>query len=1124
MESAMKLVNLSVDRFGVCDDQQFSDFLPTLNLVTGPSGCGKSTLRHLIRAILYGLNDDQVQSYLERFEQGRVGSLTMSEAGHSGSWTRIQDGSSEGQLDRDDPHGVIFGNTDSSQNRVLEEVDPATYVSLFSVSFEETRSLLGRIVSTLRTRLGVDCGESGQVDRRAYDQWHQEQKDLEQQIRSLEQRLSSNRTRRTQLQSEMDASQSAYQAHLNQLDDEIRRLTENVSRLQSEYDSLSPRRSSILAEIDEIQRRIEHLKHQTEFVPANHVCHDPKTVIQFCLEQLDEQIESWRAVQTSVQAERERLRDEMQQVQDVRLDCETHPYHQAQMLMSEMEQQLETLEVQARTWLVQQQGDGHSERIDDMADQCVDIRKQLHNLCDELGLQYKHVRHRAAVAELKQLRVRYEEVTERLHFYEQQRTVFKEQLRRSNGGTPTISTDWDPSFPRRDWLIQWTEKLEGLGWDGRASADLYRKTQPDYSAESSRLIQLQRELQSIESRFHSVESELRTAQSRLDEAIERRNRLPAPDLVRLNQELQDLELEHGRLSDDLDYLRNQLQQQPPRIETVVNPVVDDASTMLARITSGRMSRVWLDRDGRDVQVRLREGQAQSYASLVRNDQTLVNLVLLLAGCREYHRRQFELPVCLDELIENLDARYHEPTLRLLESVSRDGLQVILFSRSLDHSQILSGHAYKHFVVNQVTRTQSRYTETPEPVRTLPVRVPTPYRLELPVHSTVMHNDVPKSQSNGTGESMHRVASPSPIDHSTLIRNLSLLDTEAVKRLGECGIHTVADLLDVDPDLMDVELTRREVTSDQIHQWQSQLWLKIAVPELSYEDAELLYLSGISDPIQFDDLDAEELRNRLRMAWERNRSRRSSSSFDRYSGDRMSRWYSSFGRNRSLWRNHQRYSRRNRQRRRWEDRDRTPHESRMDRAVRTRDRMPRSRDNSRRSDSGLREQREYESGSESRQSSSTPSAASKKGLKFYLCLSDDLEAAPSIGPRTAERFANIGVVTVQDFLDASSVQMAKDIDYKRIKEKDIADWQSQARLVCQIPNLRGHDSQILVACGITEPAEVAEMGVDQLLGIVGPFSKTKEGQKILRQASPPDHEEVTNWIDWAKQTRPLSAAA
>jgi len=159
----------------------------------------------------------------------------------------------------------------------------------------------------------------------------------------------------------------------------------------------------------------------------------------------------------------------------------------------------------------------------------------------------------------------------------------------------------------------------------------------------------------------------------------------------------------------------------------------------------------------------------------------------------------------------------------------------------------------------------------------------------------------------------------------------------------------------------------------------------------------------------------------------------------------------------------------------------------------------------------------------RTSSTDSNDNNKTKLKFYLNMNDDLEAAPSIGPKTAERFEVIGVVTVADFLRQTAESMAMRLNYKRLSADVLRTWQHQTRMVCRIPNLRGHDAQLLVACDVTEPDELAAMNPRSLFQVIGPFSETKEGLKIIRSGKKPDLAEVTDWIDWAGHTRSLQAA-
>ena len=118
---------------------------------------------------------------------------------------------------------------------------------------------------------------------------------------------------------------------------------------------------------------------------------------------------------------------------------------------------------------------------------------------------------------------------------------------------------------------------------------------------------------------------------------------------------------------------------------------------------------------------------------------------------------------------------------------------------------------------------------------------------------------------------------------------------------------------------------------------------------------------------------------------------------------------------------------------------------------------------------------------------------------------------------------IGVHTISDFLKFTAESMAEKLDYKRLTASVLRQWQHQSRLVCRIPNLRGHDAQLLVGCDIIDAELLASMRPETLFEKIGPFSDTKEGLKIIRNGKRPDLEEITDWIEFAQHNRSLQAA-
>ncbi|MBI1348376.1 DUF4332 domain-containing protein [bacterium] len=152
-----------------------------------------------------------------------------------------------------------------------------------------------------------------------------------------------------------------------------------------------------------------------------------------------------------------------------------------------------------------------------------------------------------------------------------------------------------------------------------------------------------------------------------------------------------------------------------------------------------------------------------------------------------------------------------------------------------------------------------------------------------------------------------------------------------------------------------------------------------------------------------------------------------------------------------------------------------------------------------------------------------STTSDKGPRFYLSGTDPVEAAPSIGPKTAERLLIGGIKTVQDLLSASPVELAKKLQAKHIDAAMIQSWQSQAQLVCSVPDLRGHDAQFLVACGVQDAATLSRQSAEDLLARVTAFVKTPSGERILRDGKAPDLTEVQHWIAQTLSAQ-LAAAA
>ena len=142
----------------------------------------------------------------------------------------------------------------------------------------------------------------------------------------------------------------------------------------------------------------------------------------------------------------------------------------------------------------------------------------------------------------------------------------------------------------------------------------------------------------------------------------------------------------------------------------------------------------------------------------------------------------------------------------------------------------------------------------------------------------------------------------------------------------------------------------------------------------------------------------------------------------------------------------------------------------------------------------------------------------KTLRWYLELDDTVEKAPSIGKKTASYLKKAGILTIKDLLNADPEKLSKKLRKRWITPETIKLWQVQAKLAYQIPQIRGHDAKILANSGITDASQLLSYSPEELLEKIKDFVNSKEGERVLRGSSKPGLEEVSNWIEWAKDAR------
>lgn len=155
---------------------------------------------------------------------------------------------------------------------------------------------------------------------------------------------------------------------------------------------------------------------------------------------------------------------------------------------------------------------------------------------------------------------------------------------------------------------------------------------------------------------------------------------------------------------------------------------------------------------------------------------------------------------------------------------------------------------------------------------------------------------------------------------------------------------------------------------------------------------------------------------------------------------------------------------------------------------------------------------------------TPTKATKKTKKtetkekaprYYLNIDDEVDKAPEIGKKTAERLKKVGIITVKDLINADPSEIAKKLNVRYIKPKTIERWQIQAKLNTQIAETRGHDVRIMCELGIRDAGDLAKFTVEELLEKATKVAQ-ELGDRVVSEGSMPTKEEVAKWKKYAEQ--------
>jgi hypothetical protein len=479
--------------------------------------------------------------------------------------------------------------------------------------------------------------------------------------------------------------------------------------------------------------------------------------------------------------------------------------------------------------------------------------------------------------------------------------------------------------------------------------------------------------------------------------------------------------------------------------------------------------------------------------------------LRLALHHEYRRRGIQLPLILDDVLTDSD----EQRLRSAAEILTEVPGQVLFFTCQEHLADLfeSLGAFVHELPGSLRHRQ----DAPESTSSEEKRE---FPSDPPVSPVPGPHFIPAPSERVQPDEPHWLQSHSPAS------SVPSLGEQMARRLGALGVRCVADLIELDPEATEIPLDSLQISAATLRQWQAEARLLVCVPDLTGRDGQMLVACGIQSPAELAEADAADLHRRIRMVQSHT------------TGELTLRWLSP----EAEWPSRETVER-------WTRAGRKARSYRQARDASVRRRLhlrsgrtvridpphtPQTQERSRSAGETVCSQDDPASPAphvrlhQVLQTSETAGTVDRN-WQFTLRMDSPVLEAPSIGPKTAERLERIGVMTVSDLVHRDASEIARRLDRQRITEETVQSWQEQARLVCQVPDLRERDAQVLVTCGITSPEEIVSRTPAELFSIVGPFVSSRAGQRLLRSAPAPGLDEVTGWIARARHALELRAA-
>jgi energy-coupling factor transporter ATP-binding protein EcfA2 len=1074
----MRLNEIYVNESGVLEDVALNN-IPGLSVVHGGNGSGKTTLVRFLKAILLDA-DTPVASVPGAT---RIGSVQVSDSLHRWTLTRNRDmngheSTTTQQTDRPDWSGT-------RTTRFPDWVSDQAFQEILSPGYDDADQF--NLLTRLCLETGGIVGSDSEI-RRAQEAIAQAIRERE--GTALEPGVIQQITELERQRDALNYQLANLQRHDPALPAEIRSIKERISALHSHNRRIDEECDRIRLQITDLERRRADLREQ------NHLALDQHQ-LRTRIEELTIRRNRWTDLRTSIELE---SRDS----QRANGSSLNRSGHSVRAVVSRLEERM------------QQRGHDLTEHWHQQVEQ-------------ETAALCRFVTQQQDAAQAFEQHLESQLSSEAANSIHRMETMLQEKL-------AALQEELD----RADNILDASHHHDAPHCGSTWHRD-YR-----YEDGSSNL--------SIE----SLEQELQRLRDQLSARLSE-HAANTEEVTRLGHRLEDLcrQVKEVPTLEEIDDLRARLAEVEARLELLIShrevllrtehsleqvvvrlrqsrlpATLEIASPWLRRLTDSECVRIFADTTRTELLIETTiSAQPLQICQLSRGTQHQLALVLRLALLEAHSTTSERMPLIIDDVFITSDDDRGSAAADLLKEAASGGQQIILLTCQNDVRALLAARGAKVYSLSVDLKS------APLP---MPVPVPEPVVLvesddslvfkafegaaeEFPgeLEDTVVDDD--DSHWLFYLEPEHSVSDLAGLEISEL-NGLTAAGIESIEQLLTCSVSDVKGI---------IQNAGFFITEDRLSDLLTQATMAVCIPMLRQRDAELLIAAGIDSIRQLALLRPEavfDLIVRFQRSDSGSRFLRNGITIDQQQAISWNRWalhartvdraraaaasrrsqtgrsvgiMSSSQRTRSGFSNRSERTRRNGQSQRRRVNPRISDDNRRRREVRGERR---------------RHQRTQT------ESSGIPSSSSlETELKFHLHRSSDVEAAPSIGAKIAARLARVGIQTVDDLLNCDAHTIATLLDNRRISAAIIEQWKSQSALVCTIPRLRGHDAQILVACGKNDATEIVDLSPEQLFSVVQPFCDTSDGARIVRSGRKPDLKEVADWISWAQQSRPLKAA-